>query len=685
MALDHPIDTLVAEQLLAVLAELATVPEASLVASVQARLEQLPGVGTVVLAPAHVAMTQVDRCIDLTVDGTRIGHLGFVLEDAEAFAICERLLRPFAATLARLLHERELEEMSGDVRARVRALHESEQRFRDLFESSPDPCWLIEHGRFIDCNRAASVFLGYERREDILQHPARLSPEFQPDGRLSAEKAEEMMDCALRNGVHRFEWEHRRANGACFPAEVTLARIDMQGRPVLYCVWRDISRRKQIERQVHELAYFDPLTHLPNRRLLHDRIDQALTNSARDGSHGALIFLDLDEFKWVNDTEGHDAGDRLLVDVGRRLLGMVRACDTVARMGGDEFVLLIRQLAGEIDVAVSQVGRIAEKVLEALNQPCAADAQVQPRGASLGIAMFSGHSLDATELLKRADLAMYQAKSDGRGMLRFYEPGIQAAINARARLEAELRAALVREEFVLYFQPQVDGSGQCIGVEGLLRWNHPTRGLVAPLEFIQLAEETGLILAIGRQVLAIACVTLQRWLSQPATSRLRLAVNVSPRQLHAPNFAVGVRTLLSEHGIEPTRLNLEITESSLLEDVDRAIGIMRELGRLGIGFALDDFGTGFSSLSHVKRLPISQIKIDKSFVQDIDVDASSAAICAAVIAMGLSLGLHTLAEGVETHEQWAFLARQGCHAAQGFLHAPPMPERDLLEWLAQRH
>ena len=574
--------------------------------------------------------------------------------------------------MAQQLHERALE------------LRHSEQRFRDLFNNSPDPCWIIENGAFTDCNLAAVQALGYARREDILQHPSRLSPEFQPDGRSSFDKAEEMMQRALRDGLARFEWEHCRADGRSLPVEVTLARLELQDHAVLYCVWRDITDRKQAEEEAYQLAFFDPLTGLPNRRLLHDRLQQSMAASARSGKYRALLYLDLDHFKNLNDTHGHAMGDRLLVEIAQRLRTCVREGDTVARLGGDEFVLLVQQLDEDLETAVAQAGRIGDKVVAQLSQPCAIGAVQYQGSASVGVSMFLGHALDLDEILKRADLAMYQAKAAGRNTVRFFDPAIQARLNARAALEADLRQAVQRNELVLHYQPQVDTQGRCLGVEALVRWEHPQRGQVQPLDFIPLAEETGLILPIGQWVLCQACRTMAAWEADPRLAGLGMAVNVSARQFHQPDFVHNVREQLRAHGIAPSLLKLEITESMLLDNIEQTIETMQTLRALGVRFSLDDFGTGYSSLNYVKRLPLDQIKIDKSFVRDILSDPNDAAICRTVIAMGRSLGLSTLAEGVEQPAQWDFLAQEGCDAAQGYLYARPMALPDLQAWLGRQ-
>lgn len=577
-----------------------------------------------------------------------------------------------------------LMELLREVEQQAQVLQDSEQRFRDLFNHSPDPCLLLEDGRFIDCNRAALTIFGYARFEDFPTSPVAISPFTQPDGQASGEKASQMVRLALRDGVHRFEWEHLRYDGSSFPAEVTLAKIEMNGRNVLYCAVRDIANRKEAEEQAYQLAFFDPLTHLPNRRLLFDRLEQAIAHSARSKKQCALLYLDLDRFKIINDTQGHEMGDRLLIDVAERLQRVTRASDTVARLGGDEFVLLMQQLDEQPELAVQQAQRMGEKVLATLAQTFVLDGVSYENSASLGIALFCGGEVDAHELLKRADLAMYQAKSLGRGTMRFYDPEIQACINARALLESAIRDGLENGEFVLYHQPQLDVTGRCVGVEALIRWNHPQRGLVSPGEFIPVAEETGLIIALGRWVLEEACRTLRRWQDESRYAGLWMAVNVSARQFYQADFVQNVCNIVHTSGINPEQLKLEITESMLLGDIEQAIATMLQLREHGIRFSLDDFGTGYSSFNYVKRLPLAQIKIDRAFVRDIDTDPSNAAICRAMIAMGHSLDLRVVAEGVETQTQWAVLVQEGCDLVQGFLYARPMPQAALDAWLERR-
>ena len=680
-----------AQQLLRLLCRAALLPDGDFPAGLARELAALQGVAevrfTTDLPVPDAAQDARWLCLPLVAgsgDGRDHGVLCLRALDPALWLTHAEALGHFATALAHLLEERRLRVFTQQVQARSLALQHSEKWFRELFDNSPDPCWLIENGIFTHCNCAAIHMLGYTRREDILQHPSRLSPERQPDGRLSFEKAQELMQRALQEGVVRFEWEHCRANGSFLSVEVTLARLELQGHAVLYCVWRDITDRKQAQEEAYQLAYFDPLTGLPNRRLLLDRLQQGMAASSRSGKHRAVLYLDLDHFKNLNDTRGHEIGDRLLVEVAGRLRACVREGDTVARQGGDEFVLLIQQLGENLETAVSQAGAVAEKIVTCLAQPCNLGGAAYQGTTSVGIALFVGQTVPADELLQRADQAMYQAKAAGRNAVRFFEPAIQERINARAAMENELRHAVERNELVLHYQPQVDPQGRCTGVEALVRWNSPLRGLVSPLDFIGLAEETGLILPIGHWVLAQACRTLKIWRADPLTAHLGIAVNVSARQLREGDFVQQVRTLLYGHGIRPGQLKLEITESMLVDDIEQTIATMRALKDLGVSFALDDFGTGYSSLYYVKRLPLDQIKIDQSFVRDILVDPNDAAICRAVVALGHSLGLVTMAEGVETLEQWAFLADARCDGAQGYLYARPLPVGELLVWLRQR-
>ena len=438
----------------------------------------------------------------------------------------------------------------------------------------------------------------------------------------------------------------------------------------------DLSQRKAAEEEIRYLAFYDPLTRLPNRRLLMDRLQQALATSARHQRSGALLLLDLDNFKTLNETQGHDRGDTLLLQVSHRLRACVHEDDTVARQGGDEFVVVLEDLGDTREEAAARAEEAAQKILLALREPYTLDGETHHSSLSMGITIFSGMRETVDELLKRADLAMYQAKSAGRDTLRFYDPQMQAAVSERAALELDMRAGLAQGQFELYYQPQVD-NGRITGAEALLRWRHPRDGFVSPAQFIPLAEESGLILPIGEWALQAACERLALWAQQPALAGLTLAVNVSPRQFHQSCFVPQVLAALARAGAEGSHLKLEMTEGLLLADVEDTIAKMSTLRSYGVGFSLDDFGTGYSSLAYLKRLPLTQLKIDQSFVRDVLTDPNDAAIARTVVALANSLGLDVIAEGVETEEQRAFLARNHCHSWQGYLLSKPIPAADF--------
>lgn len=440
---------------------------------------------------------------------------------------------------------------------------------------------------------------------------------------------------------------------------------------------QDSARRQAAEDQIRHLAFFDPLTQLPNRRLLIDRLGHALSTSRRSEQYGALIMLDLDHFKKLNDTKGHGVGDRLLVEVARRLTVTVREADTVSRLGGDEFVVVAESLAPREEDAVAQAEIIAAKIRDALAHPFDLEGGEYHCTPSIGMALFRGHDVPLDVLMKQADVALYQAKDAGRNAVRLFSPAAQDAIDSRIAMEGALRRALALGHFRLHYQPQVDHEGLVFGAEALLRWQDPVRGLVAPSEFIGVAEEMGLIIELGKWVMDTACAQLKRWESDPKCASLTISVNVSPRQFHQSDFVERVRQSLSASGADPARLKIELTENVVLEDIEGVIARMERLSQMGVRFSLDDFGTGYSSLSYLKRLPLQQIKIDQSFTRDIPRDPNDAAIVHAILAMGRSLDLDVIAEGVETTEQRDFLLRHGCRTFQGYLFGRPVP---IEEW-----
>jgi len=437
---------------------------------------------------------------------------------------------------------------------------------------------------------------------------------------------------------------------------------------------QDITERKQSDSQIQALAFSDPLTGLPNRRLLLDRLEQAMAATLRHGYQGALLFIDLDDFKTLNDTLGHDKGDLLLQQITHRLIGCVREGDTVARLGGDEFVVLLENLISTAPEAAAQAQVVAVKILSALGQPYELEGHGHHSTASIGVTLFGGPQRESIdEPLKRGELAMYEAKAAGRNSIRLFEPTMQTALAGRAGLEVDLREALTKGQFILYYQAQCGDKNQLSGVEALVRWQHPQRGLVSPQEFIPIAEASGLILPLGRWVLETACKQLAAWALRPERSHLTMAVNVSARQIRQSSFVPEVLAILEATGAKPERLKLELTESGLLDNVTDTIAKMNTLKAQGVSFSLDDFGTGYSSLSYLKRLPLAQLKIDMSFIKDILTDLNDAAIANMVVALGESMGLTVIAEGVETESQKDFLAKLGCNNYQGYLFNKPAP------------
>lgn len=447
---------------------------------------------------------------------------------------------------------------------------------------------------------------------------------------------------------------------------------------------RDIARRKEAEETIEQLAFYDSLTGLPNRRLFKDRLNHCFAANSRHRVYGALLFIDLDHFKTLNDLRGHTIGDALLVMAAARLKDCLRQAETLARLGGDEFVVILEDLSDQPAQAASNAEILGHKFLNVLSQPYILSGKEYFGTASIGVSLFHTQEINAEELLKRADTAMYQAKNKGRNTLRFYDPTMQAALETRMELEKDLRKALAENQFKLFYQPQVDATGKIFGAEALIRWQSPTKGLVTPYEFIGLAEDTGLILPIGKWVLETACDQLKAWEKNPLTAELQLAVNVSARQLHEDNFAEHVLQTIASKQIKPSLLKLELTESMVLNEIDSVIAKMHTLGNAGVRFSMDDFGTGYSSLAYLTRLPLSQLKIDRSFVKNIGVQPSDGVIVQTIIGMAQNLNMDAIAEGVETQAQHHFLREHGCRLFQGYLFGKPMPINEFEKSLVQR-
>jgi diguanylate cyclase (GGDEF)-like protein len=485
---------------------------------------------------------------------------------------------------------------------------------------------------------------------------------------------------ALPHGTWAGEIWNRRKSGEEYPQWITITAVmDAAGQVTHYVgAFSDISAHKASLDMIQNLAYFDPLTRLPNRHLLMDRLAQAVASGNRHRRLSALLFLDLDDFKTLNDSVGHYQGDLLLAQVAQRLNSCVRDGDTVARLGGDEFVVLLEDLSEDESDAAGEAQAVGEKIRLALSQIYQLDHHAYHCTSSMGVTLFGGGAFEAAdEPLKRADQAMYQAKAAGRNTLRFFDPQMQADAASRTEMLVDLREALQGGQFLLHYQPQVASGRGLIGAEALVRWQHPRRGLMLPGEFIGLAEETGLILPLGLWVLDAACKQLACWSTQPDMAHLTLAVNVSARQFHEAEFVAQVLSVLAATGANPDQLKLELTESLLIADVEGVIAKMSALKRLGVRLSLDDFGTGYSSLTYLKRLPLDQIKIDQSFVRELLTDPNDAAMAHTIVTLGHSLQMEVIAEGVESAEQHDVLSAMGCDAFQGYYFGRPSPEHLL--------
>ncbi len=529
--------------------------------------------------------------------------------------------------------------------------------------------------RIIKVNRSFCRITGYSPEEALGKTPGQLLK----SGRHDPMFYTEMWRCLTYEKHWQGEIWNRRKNGEIYPEWLNITAVsDASGRVCNYvAAFSDISLHKKAEAEIHTLAFYDPLTSLPNRRLLLDRLEHTMASSARNKRHGAVMILDLDRFKELNDTKGHNIGDLLLIEVAARLQECVRADDTVARLGGDEFVVILVDLGSNPRQAASQAENIAEKMRSTINRSFNLQGSEYHTSPSIGISLFGNQEISIDDLLKRADTAMYQAKHSGRNAIRFFDPTTHAAMEARIALDTDLRRALPEDQLILYFQPQIEGSGRVLGAEALLRWQHPKKGMVSPLTFISLAEDTGLIVPIGQWVLESACRQLKTWESDPISRYWSLAVNVSAQQFRQDNFVEKVLSVVEQSGINPSLLKLELTESLVLDNVDDTIGKMQALKAAGLCFSLDDFGTGYSSLAYLSRLPLDQVKIDQSFVRNIGVTGADEVIIQTILGMAENLSLEAIAEGVETEEQLDFLRRSGCTYYQGYLFGRPIPIDDF--------
>ncbi len=541
--------------------------------------------------------------------------------------------------------------------------------------------------RIVYVNEAFEAHTGYTRREVMGCSPGLLQ------GQGSQLKELSRIRIALQNSqpVHA-ELVNYKKDGTLFWIELDITPLkNAQGATSHWVsAARDVTQRKIAEEEIEYLAFYDPLTQLPNRQMLMDRLERALNQSAdlaqtEPGSiNGALMFIDLDNFKVLNDTLGHATGDLLLRKVATRLGACVRLSDTVARLGGDEFVVMLESLPEDTDAATTYSHRVAHGILLALSETYILAGHQHDSTCSIGVTLFSKRQQNMGDLLKQADLAMYQAKAAGRNAVCFFDPAMQAVVNANAALNMELRQGLREGSFVLHYQPQVGREEHMFGVEALVRWQHPMRGLVYPDEFIAQAEDSGLILQLGQWVIETACVQLLTWAQRPETNHLRIAVNVSVRQFRHPEFVDMVMAIINRVGVNANNLKLELTESLLATGIEVTIAKMGQLKEAGITLSIDDFGIGYSALSYLKYLPLDQLKIDRMFIKDILTDPNDAAIARTIIGLAQSLGLGVVAEGVETNAQRDLLARFGCHCYQGHLFCPALPISELEVFMKQQ-
>jgi diguanylate cyclase (GGDEF)-like protein/PAS domain S-box-containing protein len=522
----------------------------------------------------------------------------------------------------------------------------------------------------LQVNPAFYETTGYTAEEAVGQHVSMLN-----SGKHDAAFYAAMKESIDKTGSWQGEIWNRKKNGEVYPKWLTITAVEGDDGVITHYVatHQDITDRKVAEDRIAELAFFDPLTNLPNRTLLKDRLKQAMTASNRSGKFGAVLFLDLDHFKTLNNSMGHEKGDLLLQQVAQRLASIVREGDTVARLGGDEFVIVLVNLGETAEDAAKQTEITGRKMLAEVNQKYQLGDFDHNCTASIGATLFKGHETTIDDSLKQADMAMYKSKSSGRNAFHFFDYAMEASVIARVALESALRSAIEEKQFLLHYQAQVVGDGRVTGAEVLVRWLHPVRGMVSPAEFIPLAEETKLILPLGQWVLETACKQLVVWATRPEMEHLTLAVNVSAYQFRQTDFVNQVRAVIKNTGVNPHRLKLELTESLLVENVEDIIEKMKALKTEGVSFSLDDFGTGYSSLSYLKLLPLDQLKIDQSFVRDILIDSNDASIAKTIVALAQSLGLSVIAEGVETAAQRDFLISSGCNAHQGYFFSRPLP------------
>ncbi len=537
-----------------------------------------------------------------------------------------------------------------------------------VFESKMGICVADENGKIIEANNAFSKITGYsadELRQKGFDFSDLLPGNIELKGKVQ--------DSLANSGEWEGEIREHRKDGSSFTAWVNISVVQMKDNRAFYyvlCAY-DITTNISSQEEIHNLAYFDPLTQLPNRRKLNETLSKILSTTPRPRSHGAALFIDLNKFKSLNDTRGHSVGDMLLIEVGHRLQHTIRTGDTVARVGGDEFVVLLEDLSEDLSKATHEANKISTKILKSLARPYKLGDIQFNCGASIGINIF-GHGDLVHDVIQHADMAMYEAKKNGRNSLCFYDPAMKASATAHANLEQELGIALELGQLALFLQPQFNSKDEISSAEILLRWKHPIRGLLKPNEFISVAEESGLIVPIGFWVIKEACRQIRRWASDPLLAKIKLAVNVSARQFQDPNFVKKIFQIVQTSGIDGSMLILELTES-MMHDINQVREKMEKIRELGIRFSLDDFGTGYSSLASLIQLPIEQLKIDQIFVKNMLVNSGDAIVVKTIIAMAQSLGINVIAEGLETKATKDLLEEMGCSLYQGYLFSRPLP------------
>lgn len=549
----------------------------------------------------------------------------------------------------------------------------------DVFESRMGICVADENGLIIEANTAFSKMTGYSAHE--LRGKSFDFSVLLPGNTALKSKVKKSL---ANKGGWEGEIRERRKDGSSFTAWVNISAVPMKHESKSYyvlCAY-DITQNKNSQQEIYNLAYFDPLTQLPNRRKLNETLSNILNTKPRPDSHGAALFIDLNKFKSLNDTRGHSVGDMLLIEVGHRLQHTIRASDTVARVGGDEFVVLVENLNENQSKATHEATKIGAKILKSLARPYKLGEIQFSCGASIGINVFGYDDL-VLDIIQHADIAMYEAKKKGRNSLCFYEPAMKVSATAHANLEQELSLALELEQLAIFFQPQLNSKEETYSAEVLLRWNHPTRGILKPNEFIAVAEESGLIVPIGFWVIKEACQQIRRWETDPLLSKVKLAVNVSARQFQDPSFVKKIFQIVQTSGIDGSMLMLELTES-MMHDINQVREKMEKIRELGILFSLDDFGTGYSSLSSLIQLPISQLKIDQMFVKHMVANSGDAIVVKTIIAMAKSLGINVIAEGLETYEARRLLHEMGCSLFQGYLFSQALPTEAFENFVKRR-